>query len=107
MLLTDDEWSDLTRRKELAPRAFAVRLMSRLIQVRSFNNSKLAEIKLPARSWIADNACRKDKRLEMDAYDKPRIEAKKQEYLRSLENHRFQPDLTLKVGAKVVSVFYS
>jgi ATP-dependent DNA helicase PIF1 len=99
--LTADEWSDLERPKELPPGAFSVRLMSRLAQVKRFNELQLAALRSQAKAWKAHDSCEKlvDSK---EGYHDPAIPHKIHEYKESLRDHRFIADLTLKVGARVV-----
>lgn len=91
--LSIDEWNQLERPKELPDGAYAVRLMSRLAQVKAFNEQKLAELKSQPKSWKAfDHAT---KLLSGNP-------TKAEEYKATLKDHRFPGDLTLKVGARVV-----
>jgi ATP-dependent DNA helicase PIF1 len=99
--LTADEWSDLERPKELPRGAFAVRLMSRLAQVKRFNEQQLAALRSQPKAWQAHDSCKKLVEPK-DGYQDPAIPHKIREYKDSLRDHRFVPDLTLKVGARVV-----
>lgn len=99
--LTADEWSDLERPKELPPGAFAVRLMSRLAQVRCFNEQQLAALRSQPKAWRANDYCQK-LITRKDGVEHPAVPYKIREYKESLRDHRFIPDLTLKVGARVV-----
>ncbi|RDL32502.1 uncharacterized protein BP5553_08958 [Venustampulla echinocandica] len=81
-LLTDEEWNDLERNKNLPENVFAVRLMSRVSKVKSFNDKQLELLPSEEKTWAA-----------YDTYTK---------YMKSLQYHRFPAELTLKVGAKVV-----
>lgn len=51
--LTDAEWNDLERPKELPKHAFAVRLMSRLYRVKQFNEQQLGALKSQPKCWRA------------------------------------------------------
>ncbi|RAL68744.1 hypothetical protein DID88_007439 [Monilinia fructigena] len=51
--LSDAEWHDLIRPKELPPSAFPIRLMARRYDVEKFNNSQLGLIKSEAMVWDA------------------------------------------------------
>lgn len=104
VVLTDLEWNDLERKKILPGRAFAVRLMSRLAQVRAFNTNQLNAINLPPRSWNAYDTCVKHNHEPDDKFP-PRcheIARKIFECVESLKDHRLQSGLYLKVGARVV-----
>jgi len=98
--LTPAEWHDLERPKALPRNAFAIHLMSLISSVRAHNASKLSALKTPPKSWHADNFCTK---LVKNPHftDQNKI----QEYKESLRDHRFPPDLTLKVGARVVLLY--
>ncbi|ESZ91278.1 hypothetical protein SBOR_8345 [Sclerotinia borealis F-4128] len=100
--LSDSEWHDLIRPKELPPSSFPVRLMARRIDVKRFNDSQLDLIQSEAKVWEAyDDSCKLYK-LD-DVQPQSEIEMKRQEYRVALsEWHRFPEKLTLKIGAKVV-----
>jgi ATP-dependent DNA helicase PIF1 len=103
MPLTDDEWQHLERPKVLPPRAFAVRLMSKLWPVKQFNEQQLNALRPSAKIWKAKDACVK---LATDKnFHDISIPYKTKEYLDSLRDHRFQTELTLKVGARVVLLY--
>lgn len=101
--LSDPEWRDLSRPKELPPSAFPIRLMARKYDVEKFNNSQLGLIKSEAKVWDAyDDSCQlfpKDDGFLHQA----EVEMRKEEYKIAMsEWHRFPKKLILKVGAKVV-----
>lgn len=99
--LTDEEWHDLERPKQLPKGAFAVRLMSKLLQVKNFNENELAKLKFQPNSWTCRDASRKV--IGGDEEENPYArDWKLQEYKQTLRDHRFQQDLVLKVGARVV-----
>lgn len=102
--LSDEEWTDLERPKKVPDKAFAVRLMSRLAQVRAFNEKELAAIQYPPWSWRAHDQV--DKLIEkIDGIPYPAKPQKVREYQDSLHEHRFSLELTLKVGARVVLLY--
>ncbi|RDW77566.1 hypothetical protein BP6252_05619 [Coleophoma cylindrospora] len=102
-LLTDDEWRRLEGKKELPQQAVSTRLMSRVNQVKAFNDRKLAVIERPAITFSAYDTCRK---LVKNEHDKTagafKVAQKEREYKESLKDHRLPTDLVLKIGAKVV-----
>ncbi|CZR60667.1 related to 5`-3` DNA helicase [Phialocephala subalpina] len=102
--LTAEEWTDLERPKEVPNGAFAVRLMSRLNQVKSFNANELAALTSPPRTWTA---CDTVEKLinSSDGVPYPPGQDKVREYTDSLRDHRFPAELTLKVGARVVLLY--
>lgn len=112
--LSNTEWYDLIRPKELPPAAFPVRLMSKRIDVERFNNHQLGLIEAEAKVWDAhDGACQLIEDSEEDDFRQwdpeahylrqSEIDKKKEEYRIAIsEWHRFPKKLTLKVGAKVV-----
>lgn len=102
--LSIQEWNDLEREKELPKNAFAVRLMSRLAQVKWFNDSQLGALKSPARTWRAKDSVDKLVWFANGAYI-PSNAAKVNEYMSTLKEHRLSTDLTLKVGARVVLLY--
>jgi ATP-dependent DNA helicase PIF1 len=97
--LSPQEWADLERPKQLPRSAYAVRLMSRLAQVKAFNENQLAALKSQPKTLRAFDSCKK--LIPQDYYD-PVTALKIQEYKESLKEHRFPADLTLKVGSQVV-----
>jgi len=104
ILLSEEEWQALRSKKTLPPKAFAVRLMSRLDRVRLFNEAQLSAINSKPHSWNALDSVRKlyhrpeDRILPRSA----QISMELEEHKQSLKNHRLPTALTLKVGAKVV-----
>lgn len=98
--LSAEEWSDLERTKELPKGAYAVRLMSRLNQVKAFNNNQLNTLKSQPRTWRADDAVDKliPKYYDTDSHKIP-------QYKKSLHDHRFPTELSLKFGARVVLLY--
>jgi ATP-dependent DNA helicase PIF1 len=100
--LEDDEWADLERPKELPKGAFAVRLMSKLFKVKQFNERQLSALKSQPKSWHAQDFCKKLVGAKEGEWQDPNISHKIREYKDTLRDHRFIPDLTLKVGARVV-----
>jgi ATP-dependent DNA helicase PIF1 len=99
--LSAQEWADLERQKQLPNGAYSVRLMSRLVQVRAFNEAQLVALKSQPKTWKAWDSCRKLINSE-NGYVDPSISSKIYEYKESLRDHNFPGDLTLKVGAQVV-----
>ena len=100
--LSDVEWHDLECRKQLPPGAFAVRLMSRLAQVKSFNETELAKLRMSPKTWEAFDASKKLKNNDDDSFY---VRNKKKEYKDSLRDHKFPTSLTLKIGARVVLLY--
>jgi ATP-dependent DNA helicase PIF1 len=100
--LTAEEWSDLERPKELPKGAFAVRLMSKLFKVKQFNEQQLSALTSQPKSWHAVDLCKKLVTAKEGEWQDPNIPYKIREYRDTLRDHRFIPDLTLKVGARVV-----
>jgi ATP-dependent DNA helicase PIF1 len=98
--LSVEEWRGLERRKQIPQYAFAVRLMSLINQVKAFNNRELAAIKFESHRWTAYDDCIKLLKDNNMLHD-PKL----QEYTESLRDHRFQEDLELKFGAKVVLLY--
>lgn len=68
LLLDDQEWDDLERPKDLPKGAFAVRLMSRLNQVKRFNDMELAKLRTEEKSWVAFDTCVKKFYEESDKF---------------------------------------
>ncbi|KAL3420323.1 ATP-dependent DNA helicase PIF1 [Phlyctema vagabunda] len=101
-LLDNHEWHELERRKEVPQEAFPVRLMSKIAEVKAFNNAKLESIKATAITWNANDSSRKIGIDENALWASYEVKSKLREYKDSLKDHRFPTDLTLKVGAKVV-----
>ena len=102
--LSAQEWADLERPKQLPQGAYSVRLMSRLMQVKAFNEGQLAALESQPKTWKALDSCRKLISSE-DGYFNPSISSKIYEYKESLREHKFPADLTLKVGAQVVLLY--
>ena len=100
--LTDAEWNDLERPKELPKHAFAVRLMSRLYRVKQFNEQQLGALKSQPRCWRALDLCHKLVKAKEGDWQDPNIPHKCREHRDTLKDHRFNQDLALKVGAHVV-----
>ncbi|EPE28579.1 P-loop containing nucleoside triphosphate hydrolase [Glarea lozoyensis ATCC 20868] len=119
--LTQYEWEDLERKKTLPPHIFAIRLMSRKIQVDRFNDNELSKIQNTTMSWKAiDTVIKLHPRNKYDYFpykdimneetrqqywriENIRIEEKINEYKRLVgDYHRSSSELYLKVGAKVV-----
>ena len=103
VLLTDDEWDELTVKKD-RDGAFPIRLMSRREQVRYFNMCQLGALKSKACTWDALDSARK---LSYSDEDKchPRVGQILRDletYKESLKDHRLPTTLALKVGARVV-----
>lgn len=103
VLLSDDEWSALTVKKE-RDGVVAVRLMSRREQVKYFNIRQLSSIKSEENAWDALDSARK-----LRYSDEDRVHPRTTQILRDLEthkeslkDHRLPTTLVLKVGAKVV-----
>lgn len=101
--LSDAEWHDLIRPKILPPNVFPIRLMSKRVDVDSFNNSQLDLIQSEVKVWEAyDDSCQLY-RGEFDYLRQHEIDKKLEEYRIAIsEYHRFPRRLKLKVGAKVV-----
>ncbi|RFU33705.1 hypothetical protein B7463_g2640, partial [Scytalidium lignicola] len=96
ILLSPEEWRCLESKKKPPERVIAIRLMSRVEQVRRFNEKQLASLRTEAHSWTAVDTCRKLGRVTQDPQ-------KQEDYLLSLKKeHKFPTDLALKVGAKVI-----
>lgn len=100
--LTDAEWNDLERPKELPKHAFAVRLMSRLYRVKQFNEQQLGALKSQPKCWRALDLCHKLVKAKEGEWQDPNIPHKCREHRDTLKDHRFNQDLALKVGARVV-----
>jgi ATP-dependent DNA helicase PIF1 len=103
VLLTDDEWDELTVKKD-RDGACPIRLMSRREQVRYFNMCQLGALKSKACTWDALDSARK---LSYSDEDKchPRVGQILRDletYKESLKDHRLPTTLALKVGARVV-----
>jgi ATP-dependent DNA helicase PIF1 len=104
--LNATEWSDLIRPKELPPPAFATRLMSKRVDVDSFNRAQLDSITQPKTIWNAHDSACSLKDAPSSARKREKIQEKCDEYLKWIsEYHRFPEDLTLKIGAKVVLLY--
>lgn len=99
--LAAEEWNDLERPKVLPDGAFAVRLMSRLAQVKNFNENHLRMLSSQPRTWKAQDSVEKlitqvqGNPVQVDPY-------RVKDYEKALGEHKFPTDLTLKVGARVV-----
>jgi ATP-dependent DNA helicase PIF1 len=96
ILLSEDEWQDLERKKDIPAGICPVRLMSLREQVDELNQEQLRAITSPAKSWQAIDSYQ---RLEGDwsgRYDSP------WKGKRPLKDHSFPENLQLKIGAKVV-----
>lgn len=105
-ILTLDEWYELERPKQLPHDALPVRLMSRLAQVKWFNDTELA--KLPSilpKQWAAIDACKPLANKQPHEMNDPALRQKLWEHQESLKDHRFPTNLTLKVGARVVLLY--
>ncbi|TAQ90473.1 hypothetical protein B7494_g1207 [Chlorociboria aeruginascens] len=100
--LTTQEWQALITRKTLPEGAFAIRLMSKLVKVRAFNEARLNSIKSKPESWNALDSSEKLFYTGEDKYRMNEISRKLKEYKDSLQEHRWPTNLVLKVGAKVV-----
>jgi len=100
--LEKDEWHDLERPKEIPKHAFAVRLMSMLYKVKQFNEQELLKLRSQPKSWRAVDLCKKLVGTKEGEWRDPNIDQKIREYRDTLRDHRFLPELTLKVGARVV-----
>ncbi len=100
--LEADEWHDLERPKDIPRHAVAVRLMSLLYKVKQFNEQQLAWLKSQPKSWQAVDLCKKLVQAKEGEWHDPNIAHKITEYKNTLRDHRFVPELTLKVGARVV-----
>lgn len=108
--LSDEEWHDLERPKQLPKGAFAVRLMSRLNQVKSFNESELRSLRFQTNTWKALDGCKAlidiDGDLEaLGGAWAPTQDYKALEHKNTLKDHRFQDELVLKIGARVVLLY--
>ncbi|CAD6447576.1 6887ceac-6bba-4de0-bb21-b25e1afc4bfb-CDS [Sclerotinia trifoliorum] len=101
--LSDAEWHDLIRPKKLPFNAFPIRLMSKRVDVNSFNNSQLDLIQSEVKVWEAyDDSCQLHP-MEFDYLRQHEIDKKLEKYRIAIsEYHRFPTRLKLKVGAKVV-----
>ncbi|KAL2072070.1 hypothetical protein VTL71DRAFT_11413 [Oculimacula yallundae] len=99
--LADDEWHDLEREKVLPDGAFAVRLMSLLVQVANFNDTHLKMLSSQPRSWKAQDSVNK-LITQVQGNAVPVDEYRVRDYEKSLKEHKFPTALTLKVGARVV-----
>ncbi|PQE15992.1 atp-dependent dna helicase pif1 protein [Rutstroemia sp. NJR-2017a WRK4] len=100
------EWSDLIRPEKLPPLAFATRLMSKRIDVDSFNRAQLDSITQPKTVWNAHDSACSLKDAPSSERQREKIQEKCDEYLKWIsEYHRFPEDLTLKIGAKVVLLY--
>ncbi|TVY68972.1 ATP-dependent DNA helicase [Lachnellula suecica] len=99
--LSTEDWQRLECPKVLPPNAFAVRLMSRLAQVKSFNEEQLKNLRPSPKLWRANDACIKLRKPEGGFRDVS-IPHKIKEYTESLRDHRLLDELTLKVGARIV-----
>ena len=99
--LAAEEWNDLERPKSLPDGASAVRLMSRLQQVRDFNENHLRMLFSQPRSWKADDSVEK-LISQVQGHPVPVDPYKVKDYEKALQEHKFPTELTLKVGARVV-----
>jgi len=104
VLLSVEEWTALKDKKNLPRGAFAVRLMSRRNKVIEFNLRKLETLRTQEESWHAVDSCSKLNGSPEDQHypRKAEILETKEEYKRSLKDHRLSTELTLRVGAHVV-----
>ncbi|TVY34963.1 ATP-dependent DNA helicase [Lachnellula subtilissima] len=102
--LTVEEWYHLERPKELPRNAFATRLMSKLFEVKKFNEQQLALLRCSPKVWRAKDDCIKLAK-DKDGLHDIGASYKCKEYADSLRDHRFLDDLTLKVGARVVLLY--
>jgi hypothetical protein len=96
ILLSDDEWQDLERKKDIPAGICPVRLMSLWRQVDELNQGQLRAITSPAKSWQAIDSYQKLKGDWSGSCDTP------WERDQPLKTHSFLGNLQLKIGAKVV-----
>jgi ATP-dependent DNA helicase PIF1 len=102
--LSEEEWHDLEKDKPEPPKnAFAVRLMSRVNDVKRFNEKELAALpkEYTSRTWRAVDTVDKLV-LQRDGVEYPPDIGKIKEYRESLRDHKLPLELTLKRGARVV-----
>jgi len=105
-ILTPIEWHEIEKPKQLPHDALQVRLMSRLAEVKRFNDTELA--KLPSilpKQWDAIDACKPLTNKKENEMQDPTLRQKLREHQESLKDHRFPTNLTLKVGARVVLLY--
>ncbi|TVY86480.1 ATP-dependent DNA helicase [Lachnellula willkommii] len=102
--LTEEEWHHLECPKNLPRNAFAIRLMSRLFEVKKFNEQQLANLRCSPKTWRAKDDCIKLVK-DKDGFHDVAASYKCKEYKDTLRDHRFLEDLTLKVGARVVLLY--
>ncbi|TVY36274.1 ATP-dependent DNA helicase [Lachnellula occidentalis] len=102
--LTVEEWHHLECPKNLPRNAFAIRLMSRLFEVKKFNEHELANLRCTPKAWRAKDDCMKLVK-DKDGFHDIGASYKRKEYTDSLRDHRFLEDLTLKIGARVVLLY--
>ncbi len=78
--LTDEEWKDLGRPKELPKHAFAVRLMSKLYRVKQFNEQQLGALKSQPKCWRALDLCQTLVKAKEGEWQDPNITHKCREH---------------------------
>ena len=105
-ILTPLEWQELEKPKNLPHDVLPVRLMSKLIEVKRFNDTELAKLKsiLP-KQWAAVDACIPLVKRDEKEMQHPTLIQTMCEHQESLKYHRFPTNLTLKVGARVVLLY--
>lgn len=101
--LSDEEWRQLERPKQMPEHAFATRLMSRIAQVDLFNRKQLAALKWQPKAWKALDSSKKLIGIQEDP--DPQIRERLREHRESLKDHSFPTSLELKVGARVVLLY--
>jgi ATP-dependent DNA helicase PIF1 len=96
LLLSEDEWQDLEREKDIPAGICPVRLMSLKRQVDELNQRQLRVITSPAKSWQAIDSYKRLGSNWSGSWDTP------WETDQPLKSHSFPGTLQLKIGAKVV-----
>jgi ATP-dependent DNA helicase PIF1 len=76
--------------------------MSRLYKVKQFNEQQLGALKSQPKCWRALDLCHKLVKAKEGEWQDPNIPHKCREHRDTLKDHRFNQDLALKVGARVV-----
>jgi ATP-dependent DNA helicase PIF1 len=99
--LDPHEWFALEQRKSIPSHVYAIRLMSRKIDVENFNAAQLRRINSTPMSWKSLDTVYFLGREKGN--DPEQIRSKIDEYTRMIGNyHRSPTELCLKIGAKVV-----
>lgn len=104
ILLSDDEWTALTVKKEMNG-VFPIRLMSLRARVEAFNLDQLSLVKTEEKVWNALDSVRhlnpreEDKLFPRAAQISRALKTHKENLIK---DHRLPTTLALKVGAKVV-----